>query len=343
MILEKKIGSYSPIDNSQIQPSSLDLRLGKRAWRIQASFLTGKNFKVEDKLKNFKLLDFDLTKGVIFEKGCVYLAELDETLNLPEYIDGVANAKSSIGRLDILTRLITNYGTEFDRIQKGYSGKLYVEVSPKSFPILVKSGQKLNQIRLRIGKTILNDFELRDLTKKISIVNQNAIIDNGLSFSVDLSENKNLIGYKAKSQTKIINLEKLNHYDVFDFWEPLSTHNDSLILDPGAFYILVSKEEVYIPPYYAAEMTPYIPMVGEFRVHYAGFFDPGFGKNTNNNGSKGVLEVRCHETPFNLNHGQSVGRLVFEKMLEKPDLLYGEKINSNYQGQKLKLSKHFKN
>ena len=344
MIVDKLIYSDTQIEVSQIQPSSLDLRLGKRAWRIQASFLTGKNFTVKEKLKNFKLFDFDLKEGVVFEKGCVYLAEIEESISLPSNIEGIANAKSSIGRLDILTRLITDYGKEFDRIPKGFSGKLYVEISPKSFPVLVKSGQKLNQIRLRVGKTVLSDDQLKKLTTKISIMDQIAVVDNGLSFSVDLSKNnENLIGYKAKSQTQIINLEKLNFYNILDFWEPLSSHKDSLILDPGAFYILVSKEEVYIPPNYAAEMIPYIPMVGEFRVHYAGFFDPGFGKVSNNIGSKGVLEVRCHETPFSLHHGQSVGRLIFEKMLEKPDVLYGKNLNSNYQGQKLKLSKHFKN
>ncbi len=343
MIFEKNITSKTPIEKLQIQPSSLDLRLGAKAWRVQASFLAGKDFLVEERLKDFKMHEFDLKNGAIFEKGCIYLAEIEENFFLPHHLEGVANAKSSIGRLDVLARLITNYGTEFDRIASGYSGNLYIEVSPKSFPILVKSGQKLNQIRLRQGSTILNDFELKKLTSEISLVDDEAIISNGLSFSVNLKNNdEKLIGFKAKSQTQIIDLEKINFYNVKDFWEPLFPNKNSLILDPGAFYILVSREEVYIPPHYAAEMAPYVPMVGEFRVHYAGFFDPGFGKVINKKGSKGVLEVRCHETPFNLQHGQSVGRLVFEKMKEKPDLLYGENINSNYQGQKLKLSKHFK-
>ena len=221
MIVDKLIYSDTQIEVSQIQPSSLDLRLGKELGEFKLLF-NRKKFTVKEKLKNFKLFDFDLRRSS-FEKGCVYLAEIEESISLPSNIEGIANAKSSSGRLDILTRCRTEYGKEFDRIPKGFSGRLYVDRSPKSFPVLVKSGQKLNQIRLRVGKTVLSDDQLKKLTTKISIMDQIAVVDNGLSFSVDLSKNnENLIGYKAKSKNQIINLEKLNFYNILDFWEPLS-------------------------------------------------------------------------------------------------------------------------
>ena len=343
MINTNKIIVTNPIDSDQIQPASLDLRLGNTAYRVRASFLAGSGNTVAERLDDFKMHEINLQNGAVLEKGCVYVVPLMETLALPEYINAVANAKSSTGRLDLFTRCITDHGIEFDRIEKGYSGPLFAEISPRSFSVLVKPGMRLNQIRFREGKSVLSDDELSQMHDNIGLVDSPAQIDQGLGFSVDLDLPNGLVGYRAKPHTGLINLDNINYYNIDDYWEPVFAHNKRIILDPGAFYILVSREAVHIPPECAAEMAPYLAMVGEFRVHYAGFFDPGFGNiDAGGKGSRGVLEVRCHEAPFALEHGQSVGRLVYEKMSEIPDILYGSDLKSNYQGQGLKLSKHFK-
>lgn len=345
LINKKKIWSRAPIDSNQVQPSSLDLRLSEKAWRLQASFLPGNNFKVTDQLTALSMHDIDLSSGSIFEKNCVYLVLLQENVSLPHDISAVANAKSSIGRLDLLTRLITDYGTEFDRVPTKYTGPLYAEISPRSFSVLAKAGTKLNQIRFRRGKVIVRDKDLIKLNNKKGLIGRNAVVDGGISFSVDLEKEKNqAIGYKAKSNAPLIDLEKINFYQIGHFWDPIEVKTGCLILDPGAFYILMSKETVTVPPEFAAEMAPYLAMVGEFRVHYAGFFDPGFGLSSiPGEGSRGVLEIRCYEAPFALRNGQIIGRLIYERMAQIPDKIYGSAIKSNYQGQKLKLSKHFKN
>jgi dCTP deaminase len=240
--------------------------------------------------------------------------------------------------------VITDQGTEFDRIPPGYQGQLYAEICPRSFSVLVRPGMRLNQIRFRSGQAILSDSQLLELHKAETLVNGPAIIDDGLGFSVDLKpRHGSLVGYRAKPHTGVIDLEQIGAYEPADFWEELHSGNGQIILDPGAFYILVSQEAVHIPPDYAAEMAPFLAMVGEFRVHYAGFFDPGFGHDAaGGGGSRGVLEVRCHEAPFVLEHGQIVGRLIYERMRCRPSQIYGAGIASNYQGQGLKLSKHFK-
>ena len=343
MIINSQIILTNPVDIDQVQPASLDLRLGKKAYRVRASFLAGSKNSVADRLSNFKMHEIDLRNGAVLEKGCVYVVPLMESLALPKNINAVANAKSSTGRLDLFTRCITDHGIEFDRIEKGYTGPLYAEISPRSFSVLVKPGMRLNQIRFRKGKSVLSDNELSKMHNDIGLVDGPAQIDQGLGFSVDLDLPNGLVGYRAKPHTGLINLDNINYYNIDDYWEPVFTHEKRIILDPGAFYILVSREAVHIPPNCAAEMAPYLAMVGEFRVHYAGFFDPGFGNTeAGGKGSRGVLEVRCHEAPFALEHGQSVGRLVYERMSEVPDILYGADLKSNYQGQGLKLSKHFK-
>ena len=344
LVSKKIIVADKKIENDQIQPASLDLRLGEVAWRVRASFLTGKNKSVEDLLDEFKMHQIDITEGAVLEKGCVYLVPIEESLKLPPNLSAVANAKSSTGRLDLLTRIITNNGTEFDRIPAGYKGKLFVEICPRSFSVLVRPGMRLNQIRFRQGLAILTDEELQELHNNEQLINGTPKIDSGLGFSVDLQPvTGSLVGYQAKPHTGIIDLDKVNTYKLEEFWQEVHSSNSKIILDPDAFYILMSREAVHIPPAYAAEMAPYLAMVGEFRVHYAGFFDPGFGHaNAGGSGSRGVLEVRCHEAPFVLEHGQIVGRLLYEKMAEIPKELYGENIKSNYQGQGLKLSKHFK-
>ncbi|GLQ34804.1 2'-deoxycytidine 5'-triphosphate deaminase [Amylibacter marinus] len=343
MLHSGEIAVDHPVLDGQIQPASLDLRLGTKAYRVRASFLPGAGNTVKDRLADFQMHEVDLTNGAVLEKGCVYVVPLMESLNLERNTNAVANAKSSTGRLDLLTRCIVDNGIEFDRIEAGYTGPLFAEISPRSFSVLVRPGMRLNQIRFRQGQSVLKDAELAALHADIGLVDGTAQIDDGLGFSVDLSLENNLVGYRAKPHTGVIDLDNIDHYEVDEFWEPVYAQNTRIILDPGAFYILVSREAVHIPPNCAAEMAPYLAMVGEFRVHYAGFFDPGFGNaGAGGTGSRGVLEVRCHEAPFVLEHGQSVGRLVYERMAEVPDILYGADLKSNYQGQGLKLSKHFK-
>jgi dCTP deaminase len=344
MVEAGQIVADAPVLDAQIQPASLDLRLGTTAYRVRASFLAGKGRTVEDRLTEFEMHRIDLRSGAVLEKGCVYVVPLMESLVMPDSMTGAASAKSSIGRLDLLTRIITDHGTEFDRVQAGYQGRLYVEICPQSFSVIATAGQMLNQIIFRQGMTLIDDAELRAIHTKTPIVSGEAVISGGLGFSVDLKpEAGNLVGYRAKPHTGVIDLSKLGHYDPAEFWEEVRTDTGWIILDPGAFYILVSREAIAIPPDCAAEMAPYLAMVGEFRVHYAGFFDPGFGwAEAGGAGSRGVLEVRCHEAPFVLEHGQVVGRLVYEHMASVPERVYGAGIASNYQGQGLKLSKHFR-
>ncbi|WP_293446008.1 2'-deoxycytidine 5'-triphosphate deaminase [Planktotalea sp.] len=343
MITVGQLSGTPSIIPEQIQPASLDLRLGNVAYRVRASFLAGHGRRVEDRLEEFEMHQIDLTDGAVLEKGCVYVVPLMERLDLPDDLQAVANAKSSTGRLDLLTRTITDGGAEFDRIAPGYKGPLYAEICPRSFSVLVRPGMRLNQIRFREGQAILDDAALTKLHASDVLVNGDALIDDGLGFSVDLKlDGTDLVGYRAKPHTGVIDLDNIGHYDPAEYWEEVRCKDGQIILDPGAFYILVSREAVHIPPAYAAEMAPYLAMVGEFRVHYAGFFDPGFGHSeAGGTGSRGVLEVRCHEAPFVLEHGQVVGRLVYEHMSEIPAQLYGSGIASNYQGQGLKLSKHF--
>jgi dCTP deaminase len=342
MIARGEISAHDAIPAGQIQPASLDLRLGSVAWRVRASFLPGRGKSVAERLPDFEMHRIDLTEGAVLEKGCVYLVPLQENLSLPPTISARANAKSSTGRLDLFTRLLADGAVEFDRVDEGYEGPLFAEISPRSFSVLVRPGMRLNQIRFRAGQVLLNDTDLSDLHQAVSLVNGPAHIDGGLGFSVDLETPGAVVGYRAKPHTALIDLDRLNHYAVSDFWEPVTAPEGRIILDPDAFYILVSREAVHVPPDHAAEMAPYLAMVGEFRVHYAGFFDPGFGHApAGGHGSRGVLEVRCHEAPFALENGQIVGRLVYERMQAVPDVLYGADMGSNYQGQGLKLSKHF--
>lgn len=335
----------APLLPDQIQPASLDLRLGQRGWRVRASFLAGRERTVEERLRDFAMHEIDLGPGAVLETGCVYVVELMEGLSLAPGISAAANAKSSTGRLDLFTRLIADRTPEFDRIEAGYQGPLYAEISPRTFSVLVRPGARLNQIRFRRGEAMINDADLRALHARDPLVNGEPLIDGGLGFSVDLiPRGERIVGWRARRHAGLIDLDRLSHYDPDEFWEPVTPRAfGGIILDPGAFYILASREEVSIPPDTAAEMMPYMAVAGEFRVHYAGFFDPGFGhRSTGGSGSRGVLEVRCHEAPFALEHGQMVGRLVYEQMTDLPDMLYGAAIGSNYQGQALKLSKHFR-
>jgi dCTP deaminase len=334
-------------DPDQIQPASLDLRLGEVAYRVRASFLPGPGATVGERIDELKLHEIVLTDGAVLETGCVYIVPLLESLALPDDIAAAANPKSSTGRLDVFTRVIADETRGFDRIKAGYHGPLYAEISPRTFPVLVREGSRLSQIRFRHGNALLEPDLLRALHVRERLVDdEGADVGDGVAVSVDLAGlgPDGLVGYRAKRHTGLIDVERRAGYDVAEFWEPMKARADrSLILDPNEFYILASKEAVQVPPDYAAEMVPFDPLVGEFRVHYAGFFDPGFGyAGAGGRGSRAVLEVRSREVPFILEHGQIVGRLVFEKMMERPKSLYGQGIGSNYQAQSLKLSKHFR-
>lgn len=336
-----------PFVETQIQPASLDLRLGDIAYRVRASFLPGPDVTVAERIDELKLHEIALDEGAVLETGCVYIVPLIESLALPKTVAAAANPKSSTGRLDVFTRVIADGTRRFDIIEAGYHGPLYAEISPKTFPVLLREGSRLSQIRFRAGDTTLNGDALAALHARERLVDSDdADLTNGVAVSVDLSgEGSNgFIGYRAKRHTGVIDVDRRAGYSVEEFWEPIKARADrSLILDPDEFYILASKEAVQVPPDFAAEMVPFDPLVGEFRVHYAGFFDPGFGyAGAGGKGSRAVLEVRSREVPFILEHGQIVGRLVYEKMLAKPDTLYGQGIGSNYQAQGLKLSKHFK-
>jgi dCTP deaminase len=357
------IRAHYPFAPGQIQPASLDLRLGAIAYRVRASFLPGPGTTVAERIVDLKLHEFPLSSGAVLETGCVYIVPLIERLDLPSDIAAATNPKSSTGRLDVFTRVIADETRGFDRVAPGYSGPLYAEISPKTFPILVREGTRLSQLRLRRGDAALSAEALRALHANERLVDRDdAVMGDGVSVSIDLSGRspqpnppphagegkggggRGIVGYRAKRHTAVIEVDQRDAYDAADFWEPIAARADkSLILDPDEFYILASNEAVQVPPDYAAEMVPFDPLVGEFRVHYAGFFDPGFGyAGSGGLGSRAVLEVRSREVPFILEHGQIVGRLVYEKMLARPDQLYGSGIGSNYQAQGLKLSKHFR-
>ena len=336
-------GAIAGADGARLQPASLDLSFGAHAWRVRASFLPGEDRPVAQRLSDgLAMQKMDLTHGAVFERGCVYLVELAERLCLPDAVSGGANPKSSTGRIDVFVRLVTDYGAAFDEIPAGYKGPLYAEVSPRSFSIIARQGSSLNQLRLKSGAVTLDDGALGELHSQRSLVTGAAKIDGGLGLSVSL-DGGDIIGWRARRHSALIDVDRKGALDPHDYFEPIGPQKSGfIILDPDEFYILVSKEKLVIPPDYAAEMTPISPGLGEFRVHYAGFFDPGFGWSADGEGgSRAVLEVRSRETPFVLEDGQLVARLVYERMAARPATLYGEAIGSNYQGQGLKLSKHF--
>jgi len=343
---KRLIVSTEELSDGQIQPASLDLRLGPVAHRVRASFLPGAASTVEEKLVRVSMHTIDIAEGAVLEAGCVYVIPLLERLELRDRISGIANPKSSTGRLDVFTRLITDRAEAFDKVEGGYRGPLYAEITPRTFPILVRRGTRLNQLRLRHGSPLSSDAELRRLHAVSPLVDHAPEIDNGLSLSVDLRgrEGDMLVGWRAKRHTGVIDIDRDRALDPLDFWDPVyARHAESIVLDPEEFYILVSREAVAIPPDYAAEMVPFDPLVGEFRVHYAGFFDPGFGFEPGRTPSaRAVLEVRSREVPFIMEHGQTIGRLVFERLTDPPPEIYGQGIGSNYQRQGLKLSKHFR-
>lgn len=342
----REIFATDEIDATQIQPASLDLRLGAMAWRVRASFLPGPQSTVRDKLSSVALHEIDLTHGAVLETGCVYVVPLLESLELGFRVSGIANPKSSTGRLDVFTRLIVDRAQAFDRVDPGYRGPLYAEISPRTFPVLVRKGSRLNQLRIRRGSPQFTDTQLKRLHADSPLVDGIADIDNGLALSVNLGSDAGVqqVGWRAKRHTGIIDIDERGTLEPLEFWDPIrASRSGSIVLDPDEFYILASREAVAIPPDFAAEMLPFNPLVGEFRVHYAGFFDPGFGHEAGGGrGARAVLEVRSREVPFILEDGQIIGRLIFERLTEPPPQVYGEGSGSNYQRQGLRLSKHFR-
>ncbi len=342
-----------PLSDEQIQPASVDLRLGARAYRVRASFLPNPNARVDDKIHALSTHEIDLSEGAVLEKGCVYIIPLLESVRFTKRMFGFANPKSSTGRLDIFTRLITDHTVVFDQVPEGYKGQLYAEVSPRTFGVVVRKGTKLLQLRVRLGSPQATDTGIRRLHEEVPLVHttdpsddvEKMRISGGLAITVDLKgdADSRLVGFKAKPHTDLVDVDKVGFYDAQDYWDPIEANREgTLILDPDAFYILVSKEAVTIPPDHAAEMVPFNPLQGEFRVHYAGFFDPGFGHaGAGGQGTRAVLEVRSYEVPFVLEHGQIVARLIYERLTQEPDRLYGRDIGSSYQKQGLALSKHF--
>lgn len=338
-------GVIAGAKRDRLQPASLDLTLGARAWRVRASFLPSRARTVAARLDDgLAMQAIDLSSGAVLERGCVYLVELNERLSLPDSIEGAANPKSSTGRIDVFVRLVTDHGVAFDEIPAGYHGPLYAEISPRTFSILAREGSSLNQLRLKSGDCRLDDDALRRLHAFTPLVDGEAKISGGLCLSVSLAGDGGRVGWRARRHSALIDVDKVGALEPQDFFEPIAAPKSGfIILDPDEFYILASKEALSVPPDYAAEMTPISPGLGEFRVHYAGFFDPGFGWSEKGlNGSRGVLEVRSHDAPFVLEDGQLVARLVYEKMAARPNRLYGDDLRSNYQGQGLKLSKHFR-
>ncbi len=352
LIAGGNITASPAIEPEHVQPASLDLRLGDMAHRVRASFLPGPNSTVEAKIKELRMTRVDLTAAPVFEKDCVYIVPLVEELNLPENISGRANPKSTTGRLDIFTRLITDYGTEFDSVPAGYKGKLYAEVVSRTFTVAIRAGMRLSQLRFVQGNPVAGDRTIRELDHEEPLVYMDeegpakVKLHRGLRITVNLqaAEAGEIIAYRAKRFAPVIELDHINHYSTEEFWEVRHENaGKNLILEPGDFYILASRERVRVPPEFAAEMVPFDPSDGEFRIHYAGFFDPGFGYGSDDiKGTRAVLEVRAHEVPFLMEHGQLVGRLNYMPLLSKPEKIYGTNIGSSYQQQALTLSKQFK-
>ncbi|HEY6084616.1 MAG TPA: 2'-deoxycytidine 5'-triphosphate deaminase, partial [Nitrospira sp.] len=357
LITAGAVTATPPIEDRQIQPASLDLRLGKKAYRLISSFLP----ELSAISSRLNILDFyqsdlvmyemDLSGGAILEKGHVYLVPLLESLSLPKTLRARANPKSTTGRLDVFTRIVTDLNAGFDEIRAGYHGPLFLEIVPRSFAIKARTGQSLNQIRFVRGEATATDASLcslhrqepllyHNLSRRKPLAGKDFRTDRGLFLRIDLKgeerPNSTVIGYRAKKNSHVIDLSKIGYYAASDFWEPLYRHrHDSLLLEPEEFYILASKERICVPPDYAAEMVAYEAACGELRTHYAGFFDPGFGYGADGEiaGTQVVLEVRPHDVPFLIHDGQTFFKVVYDRMLDVPSRLYGVGMGSSYQRQ----------
>ncbi|MEE8532063.1 MAG: 2'-deoxycytidine 5'-triphosphate deaminase [Alphaproteobacteria bacterium] len=349
LIQNHRIESVEEIQPDQIQPASLDLRLGNVAYRVRASFMPGAGATMMDKVEKFGMHEIDISNGAVLERGCVYIVPLLESIRLNGDLAGFANPKSSTGRLDVFTRLITDRATTFDLVERNYHGPLFVEIAPRTFSIAVRKGSRLNQIRLRRGSPVFGKETLQRLHEEVPLIDAEPGTETirekrvGLTIDLEGDPETGLVGFRAKRHTDVIDVDARGAYDPAGYWEPIhSRPGEGIILDPHDFYILATKEAVTVPPTHAAEMVAYDTKVGEFRVHYAGFFDPGFGYGRPEDASKAVLEVRSHEVPFMLEHEQIIGWLRYERLIEAPERIYGQDIGSTYQGQGLTLGKQFK-
>jgi dCTP deaminase len=341
------------IPRSSIQPASIDLRLGDHAWALRCSFLPDSGSTVMDRVDDLAIERLDIRDGITLERDRPYLIPLVEELRLPGGVRAKANPKSSTGRLDVFTRVITDGNNRFDEIAPGYSGKLYLEVVPRSFAVRVEKLLSLNQLRLALGVPRVADAALPAIHEETPLLYRDSeavpvgglSIADGLFLSVDLSgPPSRVVGFRAKKHSHRIDMTKIRHYQWRDYWEPVYPERGGrIVLDPEVFYLLLSAEGVCVPPSFAAEMMAYDPTAGELRTHYAGFFDPGFGYDASGRtfGSRAALEVRARDVPFMVEHGQPICKLAFESMLDRPERLYGEDVGSNYQGQETMLSKHF--
>ena len=350
MLAAGDISAADEMTAAQMQPASIDLRLGRRAWRVQSSFLPGSGTRVEDKLDRLAMHQLDLAGGAVLERGCVYIVELQEALRLAADVSAMANPKSSTGRLDIFTRLITDGASEFEAVAAGYEGPLYAEISPRTFSVLVRPGSCLSQLRLRRGPAAMSDDAMIQLQRDVGLVRGTSDVDirDGVALSVNLTPSgpDDIIGWRARKHAGLVDIDAPASCQVSDFWERLTTSDlvaGGLVLHPDEFYILASREFVTVPRDHAAVMRAYDTRVGEFRAHYAGFFDPGFGMaELGASTTRAVLEVRSHDVPFLIEEGQTVCRLVYEPMAGVPESLYGAAgSSSNYQSQGLRLAKHF--
>ncbi len=341
------------IPQENVQPASLDLRLGEVAYRMRCSFLPGSH-PVEDRLRELTIDQLDLRgDGVVLETNRPYLIPLKERLRLPPGMRAKANPKSSTGRIDVFTRVITDRSYRFDEIADGYQGNLYLEVVPLSFAVRVREDLTLNQLRLSVGRSELTDAEILEFHRGQPLLYvdgrplppEDVTLDNGLFLSLDLrGDTSGHVGYRARENSPLLDLTRSEPLDPEPFWEPVRREGaDRVVLTEKKFYLLMSEEAVVIPPALASEMIAYDPTSGELRTHYAGFFDPGFGYDTEDrfHGSKAALEVRAHDVPFMIEHGQRVCKLTFERMIEQPTILYGREPASNYQRQSEALGKHF--
>lgn len=348
------VSAPTPIPKQNIQPASIDLRLADRAYRLRCSFLPDRE-SVSSKLKEYLLDEVDLSDGAILEPGRPYLIPLQERLDLPPQMRGRANPKSSTGRVDIFTRVISDRSHHFDDIREGYSGPLYLEVVSRTFTVRVKAGMTLNQLRLTLGESAVSDEELKaahgdrpvivDANRR-KIPDRRLIVADGLFLTLDLlGSDRGVVGYRARRNSRVLDLSQIGTHRPRDYWDYVYREEDAprVVLEPEEFYLLISSEEVRIPPAFAAEMSAYAESSGELRSHYAGFFDPGFGHDPAgvSKGSRAVLEVRAHDVPFMVEQEQPVCRLTFERVTSPPAILYGQDTSSNYQGQQVMLSKHF--
>lgn len=346
-------GRFS-IPPANVQPASLDLRLGERAVRLRCSFLPGDD-AVADKLAHYAIDELDLRgRGAVLETGRPYLVELKEQLDLPGQMHGKANPKSSTGRVDVFTRVITDGGRRFDEIAPGYQGRLYLEIVPLSFAVRVREDLTLNQLRLAVGRPRLGDDDIVAAHGETPLVLQGGsavpssslLVADGLFLGLDLhGDGAGRVGYCARHSAPLLDLGAADPVEPELFWEPVRSEEGArVVLSPHRFYLLMSRQAVCVPPGLAAEMTAYDPTSGELRTHYAGFFDPGFGFDPDGaaHGSRAALEVRAHDVPFMVEDGQPVCKLTFERMLEEPVTLYGTGIGSSYQGQQETLSKWFR-